>query len=69
MSPSELKTEACRLFPLTGMGKRACFRAFGVPYETGREWIDPEFPKKCPREDFVLWLSHIVAAKSLVRVA
>jgi len=67
-SRDELKAESIRLFVALGLSKRATVRAFGVPWETGREWIDARFPK-FPPADFVEWLSLQVAASSLVRRA
>ena len=68
-SPVELKAEAIRLQPLTSMSKRACARAFGVPWETARDWLDPGQGKKRPREDFVEWLACHANAAALVRRA
>jgi transposase-like protein len=67
--PDELKAEAIRLLPITGMGKRESCRAFGVPWETGRDWLDPGQPKKRPPEEFVEFLFHRAEARRLVRVA
>jgi hypothetical protein len=65
----DLKVEAIRLQPLTGMGKRECARGFGKPWETVRDWLDPGQPKKHPPEDFVTWVRHRASANALVRRA
>lgn len=70
LTPLELKAEAIRVQPLSGMGKRAAARAFGKPYETVKDWLDQKHrPLSCPPEDFVEWLALHADARSLVRVA
>jgi hypothetical protein len=72
-TPRELKAEAIRLQPLTGMSKRECWRAYqggSRGWTTIQRYLDAEYPKSTPPACFVQWLklrADIAALGSLAR--
>ncbi len=58
-APTELKAEAIRLLPLTGMSMRDCWRMYEAgawSWSTIQRYFDAGYPKVCPRPRFVQWL-------------
>lgn len=66
LSPSELKLEAIRLQPLSGMSKRECAREFGRGWSTVKGWLNPLALDRNPPERFVRWLLCYAEANALV---
>jgi hypothetical protein len=71
-SAEELKLAAMARFPLTGLGKRACAREFGLERRkrcsktTVQYWLDPRAEERCPPAEFVRFLDKRIAERSLV---
>lgn len=56
---SELKAEAIRLQPMTGMSKRECWKNYeggSRGWTTIQRYFDAEYPKSYPTPRFVQWL-------------
>lgn len=50
---SARKAEAIELHVRSGLSKREFIRECGHKWETGRDYLDPDQPKKCPRPRFM----------------
>ncbi len=56
---TELKAEAIRLLPLTGLSMRDCWRTYeggAWSWSTIQRYFDAGYPKVCPKPRFVQWL-------------
>jgi hypothetical protein len=65
-TPAELKAEAIRLQPLSGLGKRECARLFGRGWSTVKGWLNPLAQDRCPPERFVRSLRLRVEARKML---
>lgn len=71
-SGPELKAEAIRLQPLTGMSKRECWKNYegGTRgWTTIQRYLDPDYPKSYPTPRFVQWLRLRAQMVSLTTAA
>ena len=66
---SELKAEAIRLLPLTGLGKRESARMFGSGWSTVKGWLNPLALDRTPPPRFVRWLQLRADARANLAAA
>ena len=63
-TPRELKAEAIRLQPLTGLSKRKCAAKYGMAWSTVYRWFNPRSMDDTPHPRFVQWLALHVDIRS-----
>jgi hypothetical protein len=56
ITPRDLKAEAIRLQPLTGLSKRSCAAKYGMAWSTVYRWFNPRSMDDTPHPRFVQWL-------------
>jgi hypothetical protein len=59
-TPRQLKAEAIRLFPLSGLGKREAARKFKRSKSAVQYWLDPDARDRTPPVSFVRFLRNEV---------
>lgn len=69
VTPREMKAEAIRLYPLTGLGKRECAREYGQAWSTVKSWLNPLAQDRTPPSRFVRFLELHAQARQALRQA